>query len=157
MPVTFNPGYRFVRAERLPENADGTAAGLRFSLPWYDPDTERDFIADALIASAGGDVAHYVGFLDEDGEIIADPVCDWAGVLGRPVIEESRRDAEGRRVITVSVEAREGGEELDRSTRYRMTHPSQAEFDNEDVALAGLANIRSLTWKWGPLFYSREP
>lgn len=85
----------------------------------------------------------YVGFLDANGAIIADPYMTFEGRLDIPAIEEAGEDA----MITITYESRLI--DLQRTREIRFTDEEQKRLYPGDKGLEFVASMQEITLNWG--------
>jgi hypothetical protein len=153
---TYYSGLGLISVEGGGENTDGTTEPLTFSIAWKDVATQRDFVQDALKARTGGIAKYAVGHLTSAGAVIVDPIYLWTGRLSTPVIQEGARSDGQAGTLTIAVTCEEFLADRDRSTRFRITHASQLDFDSSDLGLQYQALLGEQDLKWGDLYYKEE-
>jgi hypothetical protein len=152
----YQGGAQLIEVSEGQESAEGDPGQLQFALPWKDPVTLRDYVADAMSAQAGGLALWYEAHLSPAGALTSDPVPMWGGRISAIRIAEQPPDDQGGRGVLVTVTAGDGAAPADRAETYRMTAASQLQFDDTDQGLSFLSTLGSVKVKWGGLYHSRE-
>ncbi|MDP7151171.1 MAG: hypothetical protein QGI08_15085 [Paracoccaceae bacterium] len=124
----------------LEESTEVAASGVTISLSGVDPALVSAAIADARQGLPG---KVWIGLLDENGAIIADPVQAFAGRLDVPEITDDAT----RCTISISYESRL----IDLTTprNWRYTHESQQVLYPGDKGLEYVAAIQDQEVTWG--------
>lgn len=124
----------------LEESTEVAASGVTISLSGVDPALVSAAIADARQGLPG---KVWIGLLDENGAIIADPVQAFAGRLDVPEITDDAT----RCTISISYESRL----IDLTTprNWRYTHESQQVLYTGDKGLEYVAVLQDQEVTWG--------
>lgn len=124
----------------LEESTEVAASGVTITLSGVDPSLVTAAIADARQGLPG---KVWIGLLDENKAIIADPVQAFAGRLDVPEITDDAT----RCTITISYESRLI--DLTKPRNWRYTHESQQALYPQDKGLEYVAGIQDQDVTWG--------
>lgn len=147
---TWHGGGDLIGISGAKESADRARNGLTFTLAPKDATASRNHVGEAMVAETGGDARIWHGYIDNEGELVLNPVCVFAGQVNGPRIVGQ---PDGTSLVEVSVEQRL--RDLDRGQRYRMTAASQARRDPTDKGFEFLSRLATRKANFGSVNANR--
>lgn len=137
---TWEGAGTFLGVTQIDEPGDVIAAGTTVQLSGVPVELKALALTEARTGKPG---RVWLGLLDTEGQVIADPVLAFAGRLDVPEISATRDEV----VIAISYESRLI--DLQRPREWRYTHESQQALHPGDRGFEYVAAIQDREIRWG--------
>lgn len=129
------------------ETTNGEQTGTQLSLPAVTPDLRAMAMQEAI---QGTECKVWVGLLDQNEQLIDDPVQEYRGTLDLPTIRDNADDK--GKVISAELSITVEGLMVDfaRTGRFRsFTHADQQEMYPEDMFFEHVGSLKEKALGWG--------
>jgi len=124
----------------ISESSDIVANGMTFTLSAVDASLVSLAITEARQGMSG---RLWIGFLDDNGSVIADPYKCFNGLLDVPTIQD------GAETCTLQFTYENALIDMQRPRTWRYTHESQKQLFPNDLGFEYVASIQDLKITWG--------